>query len=571
MRPDTDASGEIRITYEMHSFRDQAWYRLNTWSYRAEAMAAVEQLCADQTVDGVRLVRVDEYVDFGFFDNVIVFKRMISDISEVDPLAPAIEPGLPFCWRQVSDYFQDRGRDELRAQLSRYLEDKRITTLELVHSEKHSIDLDNAGTVLQGVFQKIAVSLAQSGKASAASLFKDMMALWSQLVLQLRNDANANKVMRLEPGRFVEVAAQLDKQFGVEAGSYHLNRAIGAYLLDAKTWLEKLDRLGQLYEVELERRHIRILDAQTADIFSAAGPYRELLEDGCDRVSAMCTVGSLYGGTFKPASGTLPRGVATLNSLISDGRMPRTRSALRKRVLREVLSRQPLLPGRTLMQELEALNSIVHHFVANAHSLVKDEEVTDAIVNRATRSMTLQGVSECIGSAQKVTEKLAVLSRLASLAPGPVNKAAVFRYFRAAMPPDDLVRICLREASNRLAAVATLAEVQRMLVAAPIDDLTRTEALNAVDVVLLDIFKTDILLAPNRSYADRMVLLFKVCSSIKLGEGKARALVVETIGREFRNPKFLPQFKQRFKSEAEARDILIKVKGFLAGEKNAGA
>ncbi len=566
MNPDPEVVGEIRISYELHSFRDQLWFRLNSWPFRAEAMAAAEQLYSDQTVSGVRLVRLEHYVDFDFTDSVIIFKRLNADATEHDPLAPANEAGAPFCWRQLSDFYRERGRDELRAQLGRYMEDKRVTVLELIHSDKHSIDLDNAGTVLQGVFQKVAVPLAQAsgGKMSAASLFKDMMSLWSQLVLQLRNDANAVKIGKIEPGKFVEVANQLEKQFGEEVGGYHLVRTVVAHVLDAKSWTEKLDRLGQLYTPSFERRHLRVLDLQASEIFSAAGPFRELLDEGSDRVSAMCTVANLFGGTYKPSSGSVPGGIAVLNTLMNDGRMPRTRSTLRKRLLREIISRQPLLPGRNLMLELEGLNVLIRHLNEVAPSLVKDEEITDGLVQRAARSISVQAVSECISLAQRVSEKLAVLSRLAMLAPGSINKAAVFRYFRSAMPPDDLVRICLRESGNRLAAVGTLADVMKALVAAPLDEATRTEILTAVDNVLLDIFKNDIMLAPNRSYPDRISLLFKVCSGIQLVEGRARALAVETIGREFRNPKFLPTFKQRFKSDAEMKDVLLKVKAFLS-------
>jgi len=556
--------GEIRLSYELHSFRDQLWYRLSNYDYRSEALTAAEKLLAEQTVSGVRVVRLEYYVDYDFTDNVVILKRMLGEVSEPDTLAPANEIGAPFYWRQLSDFFRERGRDELRSQLGRYLEDRRITALELIHSEKHLIDLDGAGTTVQGLLQKVAVPLAQAGKISAATLFKDMMSQWSQLVLQLRNDANAVKVARLEPGRFAEIADQLVKQYGTEVGCYHIFRAITAHLLDAKTWLEKLDRLGQLYTHDCERLHVRILDTQAAEILSAAGPFRELLVEGGDRVTAMCPVGSLYGGSFTLATG-LSRGMGTLNTLMNDGRMPRTRSTLRRRLLREIVSRQPLLPGRNLLAELEGLNTVIRHFNEIAPNLVRDEEITDGLVARASRAISVQGVAECIGTAQRVTDKLAVLSRLALLAPGPLNKAMVFRHFRAAMPPDDLVRICLREASNRLAAVGTLAEVQRTLVSAPIDEMTRSEVLGAVDAALLDIFKNDIMLAPNRSYPDRIALLLKVCSSIQLADGKARALAVETIGREFRNPKFLPQLKQRFKTEAEIKDILIKVKVFLAG------
>ena len=532
-------------------------------------MAAAEQLHADQTANGVRVVRLEHYVDYDFTDNIVIFKRLNNDVTESDPLAPANEAGAIFCWRQVGDFFRERGREELRAQLSRYMEEKRVTVLELIHSDKHSIDLDNAGTILQGVFQKVALPLAQAsgGKIAASTIYKDMMSLWSQLVLQLRNDANAVKVVKLEPAKFVEVAAQLEKQFGVEVGNYHLVRTIVAYLLDAKTWMEKLDRLGQLFTPECERKHVRILDLQASEILSAAGPFRELLDEGADRVSAICTVANLFGGTYKTNSGTIPRGLAVINTLMNDSRMPRTRSTLRKRLLREIISRAPLLPGRNLLQELEGLNAIIRHLNEVAPSLIRDEEITDGLVQRAARGITVQSVSECVGTVQKVSDKLGMLCKLAQLAPGSINKAAVFRLFRSAMPPDDLVRICLREGGNRLAAVNTLADVMKTLVAAPLDETTRTEILGAVDSALLDIFKTDIMLAPNRTYADRISLLFKVCSGIQLSEGKARALAVETIGREFRNPNFLPAFKSRFKSDAEMKDVLLKVKAFLAGDR----
>jgi len=209
VHPDPAVVGEIRITYELHSFRDQQWFRLNVWDQRSEAVAAAEQIFSEQTVDGVRVVRLEYYVEYDFTDSIITFKRLAGDITEADPLAQASDIGTSFYWRQVSDFFRDRSRDELRAQLGRYLEDRRVTALELVYSEKHSIDLDNAGTILQGLIQKVALPVAQAGKLSAAGLYKDMMSVWSQLVLQLRNDSMNIKLPRMEPGRFLEVAAQI--------------------------------------------------------------------------------------------------------------------------------------------------------------------------------------------------------------------------------------------------------------------------------------------------------------------------------------------------------------------------
>ena len=567
VHPDPAVVGEIRITYELHSFRDQQWFRLNAWDQRTEAVAAAEQIFSEQTVDGVRVVRLEYYVDYDFIDTIITFKRLVNDVVEPDPLAPASEIGSSFYWRQVSDFFRDRSRDELRTQLGRYLEDRRITALELVYSEKHSIDLDNAGTILQGLIQRVALPVAQAGKLSAAGLYKDMMSVWSQLVLQLRSDSMNNKPPRLEAGNFLEVAAQLEKQFGSETSAYHMFRAIVVYLMDAKTWLEKLDRIGQLYEPECSRRHLRFLDTQAAEILSMAGPFRELLDEGADRVSVFGTVASLYGGSYKAPAGGLPVGVAVINTLMSDGRMPRVRATLRRRLLREMISRQPLVAGRALMAEIEALNQIIQTFKTCAPNLIQDEEMSEALVFRATRSISVQGVAESMNAVPKVIDKLTALSKLANLVPGAFNKALVFRHFRSALPPDELVRICLRESGNRMTAVTMLADIQKSVLALPIDETTRTDILGAIDAALLDIFKNDILLAANRSYADRLVLLLKVCSGIQLADGKARALAVETISREFRNPNFLPLIKGRFKSQGELRDMLMKVKLFLASDK----
>ncbi len=570
MHPDPAVVGEIRITYELHSFRDQQWFRLNVWDQRSEAVAAAEQIFSEQTVDGVRVVRLEYYVEYDFTDSIITFKRLAGDITEADPLAQASDIGTSFYWRQVSDFFRDRSRDELRAQLGRYLEDRRVTALELVYSEKHSIDLDNAGTILQGLIQKVALPVAQAGKLSAAGLYKDMMSVWSQLVLQLRNDSMNIKLPRMEPGRFLEVAAQIEKQFGPETSTYHIFRAIVSYLIEGKSWLEKLDRLGQLFDPEFECRHLRFLDTLAAEILSMAGPFRELLDEGADRVAAFGTVSSLYGGSYRPPVGGLPMGVAVINTLMADGRMPRVRSTLRRRLLREMISRQPLVPGRALMLEMESLNQIIQHFRSNAPSLLQDEEMNEALVFRAARTISVQGVAECIATAPRVADKLAALSKLAALVPGAANKALVFRHFRSALPPDDLVRICVREGTSRMASVPLLADIQKTLLAAPIDEITRSEVLSAIDAALLDIFKNDILQAANRSYADRLVLLLKVCSGIQLLDGKARTLAVETISREFRNPNFLPLIKNRFKNHAELKEMLIKVKAFLASDKTPG-
>ena len=83
---------------------------------------------------------------------------------------------------------------------------------------------------------------------------------------------------------------------------------------------------------ELEQRLGRVpTDEQVAAAMKISlSDYRELLDDGSDRVTAMCTVANLFGGTYKSGAGSVPLGLATLNTLMNDGRMPRTRSTGRR-------------------------------------------------------------------------------------------------------------------------------------------------------------------------------------------------------------------------------------------------
>lgn len=556
--------GEIRITYELQTLRAGLWYRVNAWDDKAEAVEAAVQVMENKTVPGARVCRLVRYTAHDFTESVIIFKLLESGISESDPLLPPVEPEEEVSWTDPADVYRESGRAELRTHLAKYLEEEKITSLELLHSDHHMTILDGAGTHLQGLLQKMAVAMVRNSKRSSAELFKALLALSGTILQQVRADAEKLPVPPLEPGRFGLLCKAFEAHFEGQQGIYHIYRTIAAYLLRAENWLEKINRIGLLLgEATLDVRYIRLLDILLAEILGFSGPYRELYPEDADRVQAIRSTTDFYAGRYVVPTGTNPPGFDIINRRLVEGALPRSRATLRQRMLREVHFRQPLLPGSEIMPELE-ITASVHRYVAEATAeLAQDEEFAQAFDMRVGRAITPETMAKLLAGQAKIADKVRLVARVLGMTPGEGNRAIIGKYFRALVSPEDVVRQAVRDGGSRLAAVGPLVELWSVLAASPVDDVTRAEVLHTVDNALLDIFRTDILNAPNRTYLDRILILAQTATAMPLPDGKAKLFAAQTIGKELKNPRFLPAYIAKCRNEAEKADHMNRLRHLM--------
>ncbi|CAK0753772.1 putative TIR domain-containing protein [uncultured Gammaproteobacteria bacterium] len=554
---------EVNVAHELHTYRGTVWYRVKRWPSLRDAMIVADQVLQAKMVDGIRVARTEGFPGYGFSETVIVFKQMLAGIAEADPLAPAYEPDEVLYWRKVEDFYHDWSREEFWNQLGRYFEDKRVTALELIHSDRHMVALDQAGTILQGMIQKIAVAQAQTDKASAPSLFKDLMSLFSQLTLRLRTEAGQTPVPLLEPGTLGQVLGELERRFEGEARPYQIYRTFTALLVGAKTWTEKLDRLGRLFTPDLEVGSLRYLDMIVAEQFRSDGLYRELLPEKSGREALLTVMIDFHGGAYRPETIKVPPGVGAISSLIADGCLPRTRSTLRRRLLRELHQRNALASSTNLMAELESLHRLIARLPQSSPALARDEEISEAFDLRAGRAITSEGVGRLLETASSAPAKLDLACRFGLLVPGAANRTRFFNHFRAVLPADDLVRQTLRLGVNRVAALGGLIEAMNTLIKAPFDEGAKTEMMATFDQTVLDILKNDVVLAAGRSYFERIVLLVRICTTSPPPAGNSLAFASELIGRELKNPKFLPAYIQRFKTDDERKQAMGRLRDFI--------
>lgn len=559
-------AGEIRILYELQSFRSGAWQRVQAVEDRDLMVEAAEQVVADRNVDGARVARLTTHVDYDFVDSAIVFRQLL--VPEADPLLPVPDGDHDPHWQQPSDMYRPRGREALRAIIGRYLEEQRLTPLELLHSDRHMLALDNAGTMLQELVQKVAVAQAKTSAQSSPALFKEMLVMISSVLTQLRVEAEQFPVLRLAEGRYLAVFHELEGRFSGDDQIYHLYRAIAAYLAEAKTWMEKLEWIGCLCDPAGEPRHLKWLDALLNEALTANGPYRELIDESGGRVVAIERLADLFAGRYQPPPAYGPyTGFPRINGLLVENRLPRTRATLRQRLLRELHARGHLLNGADLLAELEALTRLLRYLPEASPLLAEDEEVNLALDLRIARSITPDMVSGALAGLPKLSEKIAKLARIVAAVPVEHHRHIVGKYFRALFGPEDIVRQAVRDGGSRPGAVGPIVEVQRMLSATPIDDLTKAELLNTLDTALVDIFRSDIMTALNRPYMDRLMTLLRVCMSSPLTEGKARAFAAEMIAKELKNPRFMPAYLSRCRTDEERKEALARLRQFLASSR----
>jgi hypothetical protein len=229
-------------------------------------------------------------------------------------------------------------------------------------------------------------------------------------------------------------------------------------------------------------------------------------------------------------------------------------------VIRELTNLAPLKAERALWNQAQTLHLLMELF-RKTPPLADDIEMLETLEQRALRLINPESVAEAIGQCRLPSEKVRTLVRIVDLMPYVASKAKMTEFVRAAWSPDDLVRES--GGKDRPAALPVLVGMHRDVAGADMDADTKARLLGDLDMTLLDIVRTDVLNAPNRSFMDRILQLMKLCAASPLPEGKARACAVEAVGRAVNSPEFLEPFMKRFKAEAERKQALLSLRNLL--------
>lgn len=544
--------GAVQTVYELHSFHGDLWLVVRESADLRQLEPSAAMLVQRNEVDGIRLVRRSDYKDHEFTTTVTMVKRLRHGVIESDPLARA-NPGRDASWcDKPEDLMGDVQRQMFRTFFAKYLDERRVTPLEILNLETHAKTLDGAGTVVQGALQRLASVQVRGTKQTAVSRMKELMNIAENGLSVLVKEAKGNPPMKIGSAGLAGIA---DAYKGPpEALTRTLYRAVAAYLADAKGWVEKLDRLFQLASPDLSTREMRVLDSLAAEILSSPLALKELAGQEKSRLDLVLNAVDLYVGNLGADNGDeQPAGVKALSTLLAEGVLPRTMAELRLGLLRHLHARLPLRSDRGIRDEMQATVEVMNHLRRHAPSLARDEEVLEALAQRADRLIQPEAMSELIGPMRGVMIKAETVLSLAEEAPGDAPKAKIATYLRSLIVPEDFIR----EVGNRMEAIKTLGSMARRIVMSGMPAASKREMAEILDSSIFDNIRTEILGNQSMNYTDRILTIVRLCGG--LPEGRARQLAADQLTQALKRPEFILNYLERFPGANERREAYFKL------------
>ncbi|MFM2044223.1 MAG: hypothetical protein RLY86_2799 [Pseudomonadota bacterium] len=544
--------GSTQTAFELHSFHSDQWLVVKEAPELRLIEPAAALLVQRQEVDGIRLVRRTDYLDHDFSLTVTVLKRLRPGVQETDPLLRA-NPGRDASWcDKPEDLYGDVQRQVIRGLLAKYLDERRVTPLEVLHYEVHAKALDQAGTTVQGALQRLASQQVRGTKQSAQSRMKELIIITEDGLTRLVKAAKNNPPLPVLPAG---LAALFDKAPG--AGDAErlptILRAVAAHLAGAKTWVEKLDQLFQLWDPDFTVREMRILDSLAAEILTSPLALKELAGQEGNRLELVIRAIDLYTGKLAREEGEQPLGVKALSTLLAEGVLPRTMAELRLGLLRHLHARIPLRSDSGLREEMRATAEVLTYLRDKAPALARDEEVLEALAVRADRLIQPEAMSDMLGRFRTQLSRIDTVLTLVEEVPGDPPKAKLAPYLRSLISPEDMIR----EYGSRVESIKMLADVARRVHASGLPAGPKREMLEMIDSAVFDTIRTEILGNTAITFTDRILMILRLCSGMV--EGRAKQLASDTLNQALRRPEFILNYLERFPGAGERRNAYFKL------------
>ena len=322
---------------------------------------------------------------------------------------------------------QDLYSYEARKTIVRLLQDSlnrwKITSLELLHSPANLERLESTGTVLQAAVQKMAIAQSQAGEGTVGERVKTLHRLVSDAMVMVYVDRKKNRLPTLENKTIAELAAQLAND---PRRDYLFNVAITAHLQACTDWDGKLENILELIkdipadDGELRDYCLKIIDGYVSEIMSASSAIKDVIGAQEDLGGAMTHMIELASGALKEENMASP-GIAALNQHFGAGALPDARTAIIRRVLKE-LEGPKKLTQESLGKEVKFLRRLASKVAMACGNLIPSDEVLSAFRIRSERLIAPNTLDTYLDEAENPADKVERLLYISDNIVGDANK-----------------------------------------------------------------------------------------------------------------------------------------------------
>ncbi|WP_366656979.1 hypothetical protein [Fodinicurvata sp. EGI_FJ10296] len=551
-----------RISYEYLTLKGNRWGPVEKFESEDEARTLLLKEAEEGVADGARVDLIVFYPDYAFTERTILDKRMRRGIKEPAEAQKVSELERHAVCRTAEDFYHDRARAQMPHLLRKFIAERRIVPLELLHSAEQSRALANAGTTVQGALQKVAVRDGRHIGVATQAYLKQLMGLVDQVEMRLRQTAGT-PAPDVPPGRY---GALLKSVFGRLKGfdaAFEVNRAITAKLAACDTWLEKLGVIDGLIDPRLPRWGLRHLDAFAAEFIAAEGAVMEIgaFSERPEGVDVVRLFVALHSGDCPSSASAFPQRIL---KAVGAGIFPRTRAAIHKRVLLEIRDGGPLVARGTSIDALDAVRAVTELLDSAAPPLSRDRDIREALDKKVAGALTQERLEPLLAEQGGGIARVKMLLDLAARTPGAHNRDLLLEYLRMALQQDRLTRGMKRDpgASGRLKWMTPLAAIAGLLATTGFSEEVRRDLVGHVDDILTDILRHDVL-AQRPTYADRIATLVRITAAIELPPGRCRDLVRREMTQAATNKQLMARCMKAFRDPQQRQKVMVRIKRLI--------
>lgn len=336
-------------SFEIHVSQEGRWSLAEVAYVREQAIARAQQIGAEPGVGAARVVwsRFDPAAD-------VFTERTIFNTSRQSATTPAPEAGAPAPTSSLDTLFGEpddglgcrfgvelyrpEARMAIHHVLAAELDNRRITTLELLHDWEHARAINDATNLVQGAVQRHVIETARPGGPAVTHRIKRLYAVIDEANLALHRLAHSPDRPVLAPGGLAElVEAWSDRP----DGDRMIFSALAEFLRTAEGWRDKLARLAEALPPQPRPVELRFIDEFATEIVAAKRGFSAVIglrQSSVEAVLAAIAVidGVEDDGTLTPEAAILARAAGGM------ARLPSLRNAIARRARRIVEASLPL-------------------------------------------------------------------------------------------------------------------------------------------------------------------------------------------------------------------------------------
>lgn len=429
-----------------------------------------------------------------------------------------------FCWR-IDDIYSYEGRLTLRRLMQDDLERWHITPVELIHCVAHVERLEDTGTLLQHVVQRVAVVQCQETGKTVQERMRELFDLAKAASEQLRGDWKAKRVPSIESK---DLTATLQSLQGNARACYFLSCAISDQLKEKKNWRDKLEYLVRLLGSSQDPQLVKAIDVFVAEILGSSMATKEIFGKQANYGASLGSLVDLYNGQARldaPGGDRIaPEILDRLNVLISSKVLPFTHIELGKRIVRDLKAPKALTDEDPLVESarIKELNKAM---TAGDGTVIGGEDSAVEFGKRCGRLLTSDVVTNFLANAPGPIERVDLLLKLEQNIFGTANKRKLADYLLPLVTNASNETAYLQGPGTPFERLERLERLQRRFLNSELMAMHRDKASEQLDLYAIRILKEAQLFArirkSERSDVEKALVVLKLCAAGTFTQGRA--------------------------------------------------